>query len=425
MNNAEYWEKRLAKIRDNAVKNEKIKAIYRRAYRTTEKDLKKLYDELADMGELTASKLYRSRRFLTLLDELKKQNGDIKSTLTKRIKTALKQAFKDTYSLAGGKLGKETAWTVQNSKAAETIINTDWSGKHFSKRIWANTNKLSTDIRRKVTDCVIRGTAKDTAIKQIMKSYDTGYNNAYRLVQTEVARTQNAASVERYKEEGVKKAKWVTAHDERVCPHCGAMEGKIFDIDKVPHIMHPRCHCSVDPVVSSIPGMEDIEIHYRDKQEYGKEITENEPAKLTNDEESAIMKYISSKSYTLNEKLRNGTKLEPEERRLVQNLNNALSKMPKYKGTVYRGITDFGIDDVDEFINSHVPGTKIKYPAFTSTSKDKEIYGGDMPIQYVIRSKNGADITKFNPEEQEILFKTDTEFVIIKVVDNTIYLEEV
>lgn len=274
MNNAEYWEKRLAKIRDNAVKNEKIKAIYRRAYRTTEKDLKKLYDELADMGELTASKLYRSRRFLTLLDELKKQNGDIKSALAKRIKTALKQAFKDTYSLAGEKLGKETAWTVQNSKAAETIINTDWSGKHFSKRIWANTNKLSTDIRRKVTDCVIRGTAKDTAIKQIMKSYDTGYNNAYRLVQTEVARTQNAASVERYKEEGVKKAKWVTAHDERVCPHCGAMEGKIFDIDKVPHIMHPRCHCSVDPVVSSIPGMEDIEIHYRDKQEYGKEITE-------------------------------------------------------------------------------------------------------------------------------------------------------
>ena len=145
---------------------------------------------------------------------------------------------------------------------------------------------------------------------------------------------------------------------------------------------------------------------------------------MTNDEESAIMKYISSKSYTLNEKLRNGTKLEPEERQLVQNLNNALSKMPKYKGTVYRGITDFGIDDVDEFINSHVPDTIIEYPAFTSTSKDKEIYGGDMPIQYVIRSKNGADITKFNPEEQEILFKTDTKFIVTKVENNIIYLEE-
>lgn len=242
---------------------------------------------------------------------------------------------------------------------------------------------------------MIRGTAKDTAIKQIMKSYDTGYNNAYRLVQTELARAQNAASVERYKESGVKKIRWVTAHDERVCPHCGAMEGKIFDIDKVPHIMHPRCHCSVDPVID-----------------------------LTSDEERAIIRYIGSESYTLNEELRKDTKLEPEKEQWKNNLNSALSKMPKYKGTVYRGITDFGIDDVDEFINSHIPGKEIKYSSFISSSKDRKLYGDGMPIQYIIQSKTGADITKFNPKEQEVLFKTDTEFNIIKVENNIIYLEE-
>lgn len=79
MNNSEYWEKRLTEIRDTAAKTKKIKNIYRKAYRNTEVDLKKLYDEFINTGELTASELYRSRRFLSLLEEIKNKTQILKA----------------------------------------------------------------------------------------------------------------------------------------------------------------------------------------------------------------------------------------------------------------------------------------------------------------------------------------------------------
>lgn len=55
---------------------------------------------------------------------------------------------------------------------------------------------------------------------------------------------------------------------------------------------------------------------------------------LTDKEQYAINKYISSDFYKINEKLRNNIKLSNEEKELVTNLDNTLNKMPKYTGLV-------------------------------------------------------------------------------------------
>ena len=52
-------------------------------------------------------------------------------------------------------------------------------------------------------------------------------------------------------------------------------------------------------------------------------------------------------------------------------------------------------------------------------------YDDSFPIQYVITSKTGRDIRKFNSQEKEILFERDSMFYISKVVNNVIYMEEI
>ena len=52
-----------------------------------------------------------------------------------------------------------------------------------------------------------------------------------------------------WKVAGVTKIKWVTMRDEKVCKECGPLDGKIFDIDKVPPKPHYRCRCLKVPVV--------------------------------------------------------------------------------------------------------------------------------------------------------------------------------
>ena len=54
--------------------------------------------------------------------------------------------------------------------------------------------------------------------------------------------------IQAYKDSGVEKVRWVTSEDERRCKTCGAMHGKVYDIDKVPSKPHLNCRCWVEVV---------------------------------------------------------------------------------------------------------------------------------------------------------------------------------
>lgn len=57
-------------------------------------------------------------------------------------------------------------------------------------------------------------------------------------------------AIEVWKKAGIKKVMWVTARDERVCSKCGPLDGKIFDIDKVPNKPHYNCRCIKRPIIT-------------------------------------------------------------------------------------------------------------------------------------------------------------------------------
>lgn len=146
-------------------------------------------------------------------------------------------------------------------------------------------------------------------------------------------------------------------------------------------------------------------------------------SELTEDEKAAINAYISSESYIINEKLRSGMPLTKEEKWLVDNLDSALEKLPKYNGTVYRSLDSSMIENLDEYWQVHSIENFVLYEAFTSSSIF--VYDKDMDIQMVIKSKNGRDIRNFNPKESEILFGRDSMFQVTDVKSGVIYLEEV
>ena len=57
------------------------------------------------------------------------------------------------------------------------------------------------------------------------------------------------AAIQAFKDAGVKKVKWITERDDRVCSKCEPLDGKIFDIDKTPQIpLHWRCRCRLEIV---------------------------------------------------------------------------------------------------------------------------------------------------------------------------------
>lgn len=169
--------------------------------------------------------------------------------------------------------------------------------------------------------------------------------------------------------------------------------------------------------------IKEVAIHNEDKdqiKEINKEIKkiDNEvknvdEVKLTDNEQYALNKYMGFESYTYNEKLRNDIPLDENETKILNNLDKALDKMPKYANTVTRSVS-ISSDDINYFLKDYKEGYVIQYKAYMSTTKG-DIYNPDARVQMAIKSKNGRDISKYNKEEQEILFKRNSKFNVIKV----------
>ena len=56
------------------------------------------------------------------------------------------------------------------------------------------------------------------------------------------------STLKAYRDAGVKKVRWVTARDERVCETCRERNGKVYSINSIPPKPHRRCRCVFEPV---------------------------------------------------------------------------------------------------------------------------------------------------------------------------------
>ena len=56
-------------------------------------------------------------------------------------------------------------------------------------------------------------------------------------------RSVDDGRLQAFRDTGVKKVRWNTEEDERVCMKCRELDGKVFPIDDVPSKQHFRCRC--------------------------------------------------------------------------------------------------------------------------------------------------------------------------------------
>ncbi len=56
------------------------------------------------------------------------------------------------------------------------------------------------------------------------------------------------AIIKSFRDAGVKKARWRTQEDEKVCEECGPRDGKVFLIDRIPPKPHWGCRCWLEAV---------------------------------------------------------------------------------------------------------------------------------------------------------------------------------
>lgn len=149
-------------------------------------------------------------------------------------------------------------------------------------------------------------------------------------------------------------------------------------------------------------------------------------------EELAAIRIYGNTSYrNLNNFLRNPESLAGDllkaERAYQENLgallDQALDKVPVFKGTVYRG-GNFSGKAMEAYTTAWETGEPVVEKAFTSTSREVGSgFGGD--TWFIIESKNGKSVEKImdfdgdNISEHEVLFKSNTKFKVTDIQTKT------
>lgn len=255
-----YWVERSAKAQ-TALTNKSIKE--------TEKQLKKYYGKsmekvlrqfektynkvilsISEGKEPTPADLYKLDTYWQLQGqmriELQKLGDKQISLLSKEFELLFSNVYY-AFAVPGTEL-----FNTLDTAIVQQMINQIWvaDGISWSQRVWNNTSKLQETLNEQLIHCVVAG-KKTTELKKLLQEqFGVSYNSADSLVRTEMAHIQTTAAQKRYDDYGIKEVEVLVDEDERTCPICSKLEGKRVPIHGVmPIPAHPRCRCSIIPVI--------------------------------------------------------------------------------------------------------------------------------------------------------------------------------
>lgn len=255
-----YWEDRLAKSQNKLTsKNIKateaqLKKYYKKAMEDVVGQFEKTYQHLLSSiekdREPTPADLYNLDKYWQMQAQLKSQLQKLGDKSYKLMSQDFENQYKtiyDSLSLPSGQV-----FNSLSTDTATQMINQIWcaDGKSWSQRIWNNTDKLQQALNDNLINCVLTG-KKPTELKQmLMKDFNVSFNNADTIVRTEMAHIQTQATKQRYEDYGITEVEILADKDERQCSICGKLHKKRYPTGaNVPIPAHPRCRCSVIPVV--------------------------------------------------------------------------------------------------------------------------------------------------------------------------------
>lgn len=149
-------------------------------------------------------------------------------------------------------------------------------------------------------------------------------------------------------------------------------------------------------------------------KELGIETKEAIAKSLSYKEKQSIIKYFSSDSYFINDKLYNNKELSLQDKEFVNAFDSALKKMPFVKSqTLVRDMLFAFEEEVSDYLKNIKVGIIIENAAYWSATKNTEYQ--EMPdIRYIIKNANKArDMEKYeDKEENEAIYERNSKFKV-------------
>lgn len=142
-----------------------------------------------------------------------------------------------------------------SKKQVEQVLYMNWSGRHYSQRIWKNTQDLSKTLKQELLVSLLTGRTDRETSEVIMNRCGAGAMQARRLVRTESCFLSGELTARSYEECGIEKYRYLATLDLRTSEICRSLDGKIFflkdrKVGKNYPPMHPWCRSTTVSVIN-------------------------------------------------------------------------------------------------------------------------------------------------------------------------------
>lgn len=219
---------------------------------------KKIYPEIKDervkrwlLNKMNAP-AYRAR--ITRLQALKEQiylqskviaDVEITASTAGYVKTMKEAYYRTMFDIQHG-LGVGFEFAAMSDQAIQSILKNPWSGEHFSKRIWRNTDVLAAKLTETITAGFMSGASIEKMANDIEHMSEIGKHAANRIVRTETTYMANAAEMESYQEADIDQYIYVATLDNRTSDVCRDHDSKVYNVKyaepgKNSPPLHPYC----------------------------------------------------------------------------------------------------------------------------------------------------------------------------------------
>lgn len=195
----------------------------------------------------------------------------------------------DTYYHSIYSIQKRTGYGFSFSnisqKQIKQVLSMNWSGSHYSQRIWKNTQELSETLKQELLVSLLTGRTDRETSEVIMNRCGAGAMQARRLVRTESCFLSGELTARSYEECGIEKYRYLATLDLRTSKICRELDGKIFSMKdrkagKNYPPMHPWCRSTTISVI------DEDELRNMKRRAYDPKTgrTETVPANMTYDQ---------------------------------------------------------------------------------------------------------------------------------------------
>ena len=256
MNSKEYWEQRVI-LKDKLLEKD-IKKIEKKLLKLFKDIRKEVLNQLKIIYADIESTEYQKYQIDSLLISINNSLDNLYNKSEKEIVEGLKDVYKTMYQEAsvdlkasfntinenlieevtrtnlGTKLNESRdIFALHNEvldKIVDDLIASNWSGLTLVERILEHKRKLSLTLKEELSKGLIRGDSLQDMSRILSKKMDLSYSNALRIVRTESCWIMNEATVNNYKDNGVKEYEIMAFLDNKTSKICRDMDGEVVNV---------------------------------------------------------------------------------------------------------------------------------------------------------------------------------------------------